>query len=207
MLPFSKLTIRNMVGNDIFSIETIHKQSFSGLFLDLLGAGFLYKYFNMLLDYKESINLVSVAENTNILGYIVGARNPKVFYRTLLLRHFFYLASNCIFSIIKKPRYILNIVDALLTTSDKYYINSNSCMIFTIAVSPEARGSTVASDLIEGFVDICRNRGIEEVYLNVDTNNKRAISFYEKIGFNLKSSYKNVGKSQMKIYSRDIRTV
>jgi ribosomal protein S18 acetylase RimI-like enzyme len=193
-----------MMESDIKLIEAIHKESFSGTFLGLLGPRFLYKYFNSLLKYNDAINLVVVSENSDVVGYIVGTKNPKKFYRTLLLEHFSYIVCNCIVSLAKKPTYFLKIIDGIFTTSDKYYIQTCSYMIFTIAVSRAARGSSAATDLINKFVEICEDRGIEEVYLNVDTKNSRAISFYEKLGFKSKTSYSNVDKSQMKIYSKNL---
>jgi ribosomal protein S18 acetylase RimI-like enzyme len=50
-------------------------------------------------------------------------------------------------------------------------------------VAPEARGSTVASSLMEAMLREARLRGAEELYLSVYTDNVRAQRFYARYGF------------------------
>jgi len=59
----------------------------------------------------------------------------------------------------------------------------NSLHINDVAVLPEFRGKGIGKALVEQTIDQARQNGNEYVSLYVWTDNKAAISFYEKIGF------------------------
>jgi GNAT superfamily N-acetyltransferase len=48
---------------------------------------------------------------------------------------------------------------------------------------PEARGSGVATALVESAIDWARSRGFERIVLDVGDHNARAIAFYGRMGF------------------------
>lgn len=52
-----------------------------------------------------------------------------------------------------------------------------------ICALPDARGTGAAGELIRGFEAACHQSGYEAMYLSVDSNNDRAVAFYEKHGW------------------------
>lgn len=55
--------------------------------------------------------------------------------------------------------------------------------IFNIAVLPSFRRKGIAKALIENFIAAVRQKGSEQIFLEVRTSNLAAISLYEKNGF------------------------
>jgi RimJ/RimL family protein N-acetyltransferase len=54
---------------------------------------------------------------------------------------------------------------------------------FGIFVKKEFRGSGIGNKLAHEMIDLCNQNMIREIHLTVMAHNKRAISFYKKLGF------------------------
>jgi ribosomal-protein-alanine N-acetyltransferase len=54
-----------------------------------------------------------------------------------------------------------------------------------IAVAPGCRGRGIGSRLLTAVLDMARDRGVEELFLEVRESNERAIDMYERRGFEL----------------------
>lgn len=57
--------------------------------------------------------------------------------------------------------------------------------LYTVYVTPAARGSGLALPLIEAALDHARSRGLVQVLLGVATHNAPAIALYRKAGFDI----------------------
>ena len=55
--------------------------------------------------------------------------------------------------------------------------------MYAMYVTPDARGSGVATQLVEAVSQWARERGADELYLHVTTAVARARAFYRKVGF------------------------
>lgn len=55
--------------------------------------------------------------------------------------------------------------------------------VYAMFVTPDARGSDVASRLVEAVSEWARDQGARDLYLHVTTTVERARSFYHKLGF------------------------
>ena len=64
----------------------------------------------------------------------------------------------------------------------------------TLAVSPKARGTGLAKQLLEAVIERVRGEGVLRVELMLEDDNPRALAFYRKLGFEhegtLRSAYK-----------------
>lgn len=67
--------------------------------------------------------------------------------------------------------------------------NSKKARIYSLSVSKEYRKQGIAVDLSIFCEKECRHRGCTEVYLEVKSDNERAISFYIKNGFEVFGKY------------------
>jgi ribosomal-protein-alanine N-acetyltransferase len=56
--------------------------------------------------------------------------------------------------------------------------------ILTLAVHPDSQGKGYAKQILNYALEIARERGADSVYLEVRPTNDRAISIYQKAGFN-----------------------
>ncbi|MCF0142598.1 MAG: ribosomal protein S18-alanine N-acetyltransferase [Parasporobacterium sp.] len=55
--------------------------------------------------------------------------------------------------------------------------------LVSIAVDEELRGMGIASELLDIAYDMCRERGVNRIHLEVRESNTAAINLYEKEGF------------------------
>ena len=68
--------------------------------------------------------------------------------------------------------------------------------ILSICVLPEYRGLNIASRLVSEFVQTSKEKQCKACLLTVEDNNLRAISFYNKMGFEVYSI--KIGKTGYK---------
>ncbi|MDI6591774.1 MAG: ribosomal protein S18-alanine N-acetyltransferase [Patescibacteria group bacterium] len=67
--------------------------------------------------------------------------------------------------------------------------------IISLAVAPDWRQKGIGKALIEFLINHFRQKNIKEIFLNVRTKNKAAISFYQKLGFKILKTIKNYYKN------------
>lgn len=63
--------------------------------------------------------------------------------------------------------------------------NDNTVHLYKILLHPDYRGTGMAQDFWKAICLFLKSKGIISVYLEVEADNNRAISFYEKVGFTL----------------------
>ncbi len=72
---------------------------------------------------------------------------------------------------------------AKIVNAKPYHINSQYVYLGFMYVKPEFRGKGVIQNIIETLLQWSKNRGLEEVRLEVYNDNVNAIKAYEKVGF------------------------
>lgn len=70
-------------------------------------------------------------------------------------------------------------------------VSSNSLDIESVAVDPEYRGKGLAKRLFQYVEELAKERGYEEIVLEVREFNHEAIGLYEKLGFRKTEFLKN----------------
>ncbi|PYG87796.1 acetyltransferase (GNAT) family protein [Ruminiclostridium sufflavum DSM 19573] len=175
------MSIRKALTSDLVRIARLHKEQFKDHFLGRYSEKVIQKFYEPFLD--SCIFLVNESDGM-INGFILGGIRSDL----INARHTF-LSCN-------KARYI---AETLLTPSvyimalkrlkmlrelkpqtpaDDTALAQN--YLLSIAVSEDAKGSGLASELLSGFEGhICRT----EYGLSVYSKNTRAINFYTKNGF------------------------
>lgn len=66
------------------------------------------------------------------------------------------------------------------------------------AVDPDLKGSGISNEIYQALENICRESGHSDLRLAVDIDNRRAIRFYEKVGFSCVSE--SVSQSGGQLY-------
>lgn len=64
-----------------------------------------------------------------------------------------------------------------------WYKNANVCAIDEVAVSEKCRSCGVGTALFDELLSVCKDKGIEEIKLDVYNINDRAKRLYERLGF------------------------
>lgn len=55
--------------------------------------------------------------------------------------------------------------------------------LFEIAIKKEFQGQKLSIELMNYFIDFCKEKNVSTIFLEVNTINSKAISLYEKFGF------------------------
>lgn len=73
--------------------------------------------------------------------------------------------------------------------------------IFTIAVKKEYRSEKIGSTLLEEIIKFSKENDVTEIWLEVSTRNTKAISLYQKYGFEIQKIRKNYYRSGEDAYN------
>lgn len=63
--------------------------------------------------------------------------------------------------------------------------------LFDIAILEEYQGKKLACKLMQHFIDLCNEKNVRTIFLEVNTNNSKALGLYKKFGFIQYSLRKN----------------
>ena len=66
--------------------------------------------------------------------------------------------------------------------------------ISMIAVKKEFQEKGIGKYIMNWFINLCKQKGINNIWLEVSQNNKKAIRFYENFGFTIQDVRKNYYK-------------
>lgn len=175
--------VQQATDNDIFKVASIHKQQFPTHFLGKYSVRLLSAYYKAFLD--NSIFLVS-RDNDEVNGFVVGgfASNLSCGRRDFLTQNkVLYITET-----ILRPNTYLGVLSRLksVASSMQKTKGSNSVtdeiFILSIAVDKNYMGKGIAQELCHAFEESIKPDA-SEYGLYVRCDNKRAVKFYEKMGF------------------------
>lgn len=175
--------IRNARAEDLPRMVTIHQKAFSHFFLTRLGGEFLRRYYGLVLSYRAGIVLVS--EGRGVLeGFACGFVDPAEFYR-LMWRNRRMFVLPALAALVRHPclaAKVLHGVQRIQTSASQG--PARSCELASIAVTPEASGSSLGKALVQAFLVQAWSMDAQCVYLNTDADgNEPANALYLKTGF------------------------
>jgi ribosomal protein S18 acetylase RimI-like enzyme len=175
--------IRKATVNDLPGIVTIHQTAFSHFFLTRLGGEFLRKYYDLVLNYRAGIMLVS--EGPVVLeGFACGFADPAEFYQ-LMWRHRRAFTLPVFSALLRHPSLaakVLNGVQRIQTPASEW--PAGSCELSSIAVTPEMSSNGLGKALMKAFLTHAQWMDAQCVYLTTDADdNDAANAFYRNVGF------------------------
>lgn len=180
---------------DLKEISKIHIQEFDNYFLTTFGEKLVYKFYESYFLEKQI--LVVSEKDKEIVGFILGSNSsmPRKFF----LQQNFYLISRAILKELFKGNTILwngifkrifFIKEAVLAKifKEKELKNdpeekAEGQRLLSIAIKKSYRGNNIAFQMEDFFCQLLLEQGIKEVGLSVKNNNKGAITFYKKCGY------------------------
>jgi ribosomal protein S18 acetylase RimI-like enzyme len=175
--------IRRATPGDLAGIVDIHRQAFHNFFLTRLGAEFLLRYYNLVLNYPPGIVLVGEHKGA-VHGFACGFVDPADFYR-LMWRARMTFALPVVSSLLRHPSLVtkvLNGVRRIHAPASEWPLRS--CELSSIAVAPEHGGNGFGKALIGVFLAHAHSMDVLRVYLTTDADgNDAANAFYRSAGF------------------------
>ena len=181
---------------DLIQIAQIHKEQFTTHYLGQFSNSLLEAFYKNLLD--AGYVFVVAVEDGCILGFVIGGEWKKIsdslntFMKKNLIRSMFESA----FRPKTWKKSFLKLVSIFRKTvqNPNNLDNIESYTLLSIATSKDAQGKGIGSGLVTEF-----NKEMSKItnryYLSVQDTNKRAISFYKKMG--LVEAYRCEGEIQM----------
>jgi ribosomal protein S18 acetylase RimI-like enzyme len=175
--------VRKANSQDLAKIVAIHQKAFSRFFLTRMGSEFLRLYYQLVLNYRSGIVLVT-EERGALTGFVCGFLDPAEFYR-LMWRHRRAFALSALPALLRQPSLAVSIaygVRRIQTSASQ--APPRSCELSSIAVAPEAAGSGLGKRLIRAFLAQSWSMQAQSVYLTTDAeDNMAANALYRDAGF------------------------
>lgn len=186
--------------DDLKIIVDIHIKAFPEFFLTKLGPRFLYKYYNLILNYEEKIFLVMEKDGYPI-GFVAGFSRPLNFY-TYMRQHKTVLSFILIPIIFRNPFLIPRIISNFCSTNkieqDESVIK---CELASIAVNPDYAGQGLGKKLVKAFIEVSQKQNVDNICLTTDVNNNEVVNnFYQSLGFSLYRTFIAPGNRLMNEY-------
>ena len=176
--------IEKMTESTIKGTVDLHIECFKDSFLTSLDRDVLTGMYENYVSSELGRAYVYI-ENGEIIGLVAGAINPSVYYNQLLKRRgirFFWLTLK---RVIKEPKILLSMARRDYSgffRPDESREAYGKASLDVIGVKEEYRGTGIAQQLAEVFLNELRESGVSEVNLGVSPTNLAAKRFYEKIG-------------------------
>ena len=80
------------------------------------------------------------------------------------------------------------------------YNSSGNGDLDSIAIDPKYRKLGIGSQLVNYTIERFKKMGLKKVFLEVRTTNKKAISFFKKLGFEIKKMIKDYYRDKGNAY-------
>ncbi|HKE24419.1 MAG TPA: GNAT family N-acetyltransferase [Bryobacteraceae bacterium] len=193
--------VRHAAVPDLPRIVEIHQRSFANFFLTRLGSEFLHRYYNLVLDYRSGIVLVSERQNA-LQGFACGFVDPADFYQRMWRARLTF-AIPVLSALIRHPSLMMKVlygVRRIQSTASRW--PERSCELSSIAVVPEKTGSGCGKALIESFLNKARSMDAHCVFLTTDAEgNDAANAFYRNVGFQQTRRFRQGGGRWMNEYA------
>lgn len=185
---------RNATVDDMSQVAKTHIACFEGYFLSSLGEQLLEKYYLEFLIENDLFIVAQDSETGEVVGFCMGyykgsnARsNFEAKYKLMLTKK---LLTLCLkFNRTAISKCITKVISIFKTKEKSENSFKADSDLLSIGVLSRCRGQGVAKMLVETFekriFENANGRVIENCTLSVFSNNARARSFYEKMGFTI----------------------
>lgn len=195
------LTVRTVVDSDLPAVVGVHQTAFKGFFLDRMGPRFLQAYYKSVLDYKNSIFLVSVDDAANINGFAVGFIDPDAFYAHFRAQRR-KLMPIILKSLMMRPWLFMAIARNTRRLADTDI--SGDRLVELSSIGTSKRGAGIGKVLLNAFCRRCTELGADRVRLTTDRDdNIPVLNFYLSQGFE-SLGIEQRGKRVLQIMTKDL---
>jgi len=171
-------------------IADVHMKAFPNFFLTFLGPRFLREFYGSFLYDSVGIGFVAEdAESGRVLGVIVGPLMPDGYFKRLLIKRWWAFCLASISAVLMRPVIIKRLFRALFYRGEAPS-GQQRALLSSVAVCPQAQGQGVGQALVRRWVEEVERRGYSGCYLTTDAHNNDKINhFYQKLGWQVESTY------------------
>jgi GNAT superfamily N-acetyltransferase len=185
-------------------IAILHQMAFNNFFLTSLGTKFLSKFYGSIIKSENGVALGAYDEKNELVGFAIGAREKKGFYKNILKNNLVSLSFAASTSLIKKPKNISRLIKAFHTTETLNNDSLNYATLLSICVNPKKKGQKIGRHLLQAFESeiIEYSNGIT---LTTDRlNNDYVNNFYISNNYILTNQFSQ-GTREMNFYIKKLK--
>lgn len=121
-------------------------------------------------------------------GYICGIWDSYILHKQLLKKQWTGLGFWGGLCLLTSPRLVTTLAKRLFLNQISEFNEFSGYELRPIVVAPEFRGGNIGLLLVDQLMMDAQSRGFNSIYLLAEENNKTAVRFYEKAGFNMQGS-------------------
>lgn len=197
-------TLRTIHPADAAALAVLHRDAFPDFFLSSLGTAFLRQFYLGFADDPSSISTVAVLPNGEIVGSVVGTREPAGFFSRLLKRRLLPFAAISVRESLRRPRIIPRLLRAVTYRGDAGS-PIDGALLSSICVRSDQQGKGTGSALMEQWVRSAEQAGVERAYLTTDADDNDPVNaFYRRLGWTLNDKYSTPEGRAMNRYMRSV---
>lgn len=186
------------------NIAALHQLAFDSFFLTSLGTNFLNKFYGSIIKSENGVALGAYDEKNELVGFAIGAREKKGFYKNILKNNFISLSLSASTSLIRKPKKISRIIKAFLTTETTNSDFLNYATLLSICVNPEKKGQKIGKHLLAAFESEIEKHS-DGITLTTDRlSNDYVNNFYISNNYVLTDQFSQ-GNREMNFYIKKIK--
>jgi ribosomal protein S18 acetylase RimI-like enzyme len=175
------VTIVRLAPAHLAGVAALHARYLSTRFPGRPGQALLRAWYASVATTDAAVAYVADGAGRPTLGYVCGVWALGRLRREFMRRHWHTLVLWGSLQLVRRPAMLMAprptpAPEPVAATADEYELRA-------IVVEPAIRGAGVAAALVEAIVADAGTRGFRRLHLFVETDNRRARAFYEKVGF------------------------
>lgn len=191
----AELLLRPLRSEDVGRCAELHVEAFPGFYLSRLGPRFLREFYKGFVSDPDGIAVVAATQSGEVVGAVVGTREPHGFFSRLLKRRLFAFAFASVLVVLRRPSAAPRLLKAVGYRGN-VPLQVSGALLSSICVDPRSQAQGVGSQLIDRFESAVQqhiNADDEQdmaAYLLTDRDeNEAANAFYAGRGWLLAGSY------------------
>ena len=174
------IAIRALASSDIPIISELHVRYLRTTFAGAPGMKLLSYYYQQVADRVGSCGFVA-ERNGEIMGFICGVWEPQSLHNSLIRKCWLGVIISTIHLTVSEPQRALRFLSRIRAKENGQ--DGEGFELRPIVLVPKARGTGVASRLVNALLREARRMGYCKVYLWAEADNVAANRFYRKVGF------------------------
>lgn len=198
------IAVRVLELKDTKNIVALHQIAFDNFFLTTLGTKFLVEFYDSIIKSRDGVAIGAYNVKNELIGFAVGTRKKKGFYKNILKNNFIKLLFAASTSLIKRPKNIIRLIKSFWTTETSNDNFLNYASLLSICVNPENKGQKIGKHLLLEFeTEVIKNS--DGITLTTDKlNNDYVNNFYLSNNYILTDNF-NQGNREMNFYVKKIK--
>lgn len=181
------ISLSQLNDTDIKQLAALHHSVMHTLLSDL-GLPMVLRYYQIARSDLSVVGIAAIHDSNEIIGWAMGSPHPDRInsrLRTPLL----WFAIQILRVIFTRPRVLWQLISSVIFSSAQMELTNGAIELTYIGVESGQRGKGLGKNLLKQFIEASRESGYQSIVLSVETDNKPAISLYEKSGFKVIKTY------------------